>query len=141
SRSGERTLAVADLIRDAFTTSLAADELVKEIVAPNPPASSGGAYLAYKRCAPVYASAGVAAQLTMRDKSVCSQARIVLGAVGLTPIAVQQAEAILNGKEIREKEIEQAAEAAGAAADPHADLRGSGDCNRRPVRALARPAW
>ena len=139
-RSGERTLAIADLIRDAFTTSLAADELVREIVVPNLPANSGGAYLAYKRCAPVYASAGVAVQLTMRDKSVCSQARIVLGAVGLTPIAVQQAEAILNGKEIREKEIEQAAEAAAAAADPQDDMRGTADYKRHLVRALTRQA-
>src|SRR5207237_9432860 len=41
-RKGERSIAIADLIRDAFTTSLAADELVREIVVPNLPANSGG---------------------------------------------------------------------------------------------------
>ena len=139
-RGGERTIAIADLIRDAFTTSLATDELIKEVVIQVPQPSSGGAYLAFKRCAAVYASASVAAQLTLRDKSTCAQAKIVLGAVGLTPIVVKQAETILNGKEIREKEIEQAADAAAAAADPEDDMRGTADYKRQLVRALTREA-
>ena len=139
-RDGERTIAIADLIRDAFTTSLAADELIKEVVVQVPQPSSGGAYLAFKRCAAVYASASVAAQLTLRDKSTCVQAKIVLGAVGLTPIVAEEAETILNGKEIHEKEIEQAAEAAAAAADPQDDMRGTADYKRQLVRALTREA-
>src|SRR2546423_5732376 len=66
---GERTILISDFVRDAFTTSLAPNELLREILVPVPPARSGGAYLAFKRCAPVFASAGVAVQLAMRDNS------------------------------------------------------------------------
>ena len=58
----------------------------------------------------------------------------------MTPIVVKQAETILNGKEIREKEIEQAADAAAAAADPEDDMRGTADYKRQLVRALTREA-
>jgi carbon-monoxide dehydrogenase medium subunit len=139
-RSSERTIAISDLIRDAFTNSLAGDELIKQIVVPVPPAQSGGAYLAFKRCAAVYASASVAAQITMRDKSVCQQANVVLGAVGMTPVVVTQAGSVLSGKELNETAIAQAGDAAAAAADPQDDMRGTADYKRQLVRALTREA-
>ncbi len=54
----------SDFILDAYTTALQPGELITEIVVPLPAARSGGAYIALKRCAPVYASASVAVQLT-----------------------------------------------------------------------------
>ena len=53
---------------------------------------------------------------------------------------VKRADTILNGKEIREKEIEQAAEAAAVAAEPQDDMRGTADYKRQLVRALTREA-
>lgn len=137
---GERRIPLSEFIIDAFTTVLAADELVKEIIIPVSSAHSGGCYLALKRCAPVYATAGVAVQLTMRDHSICENAAIVLGAVGLMPVVVAEAAAVLRGKEIRDKEIESAAEAASAAAQPQSDMRGSADYKRQIVRALTKEA-
>ena len=56
---------LADFIKDAYTTALAHDELVSEVVVKIPPKGSGGAYLAFKRSAPVYPTASAAVQLTM----------------------------------------------------------------------------
>lgn len=137
---GGRSIAFSQFITDAFTTVLAPDELVKEVIVPVPAPRSGGAYLAFKRCAPVYATASVAVQLTMHENGVCGKASIILGAVGLMPIAVAEAEPILFGKKIGDKEIESAANAASRAAQPHDDMRGSADYKRQLVRALSQEA-
>jgi aerobic carbon-monoxide dehydrogenase medium subunit len=132
---GQRVLSLASFIQDAFTTALAPAELVREILVKTPPAKSGGAYVAFKACAPVYAAASAAAQLTLKD-GVCSAAGIFLGAVALTPVHAAEAEAALKGKPVNEKSIAAAAEAAAAASDPPADLRGSKDFKRALIRAL-----
>ena len=132
---GQRLLPVASFIQDAFTTALAPAELVREIIVKTPPAKSGGAYLAFKSCAPVYAAASAAVQLSLED-GLCAAAGIFLGAVGLTPVHAKDAEAALTGKPVSEKSIAAAAEAAAAACDPPADLRGSKDFKRALVRAL-----
>ena len=132
---GQRLLPLASFIQDAFTTALAPGELVREIIVGTPAARSGGAYFAFKACAPVYAAASAAPQLTMED-GVCSAAGIFLGAVALTPVHASQAEAALVGKPVNEKSIAAAAEAAAAASDPPADLRGSKDFKRALIRAL-----
>ena len=61
-----------------------------------PPKGSGGAYLAFKRSAPVYPTASAAVQLTM-DGDVCKSAAIALGCVGLTAIRATEGEAGLTG--------------------------------------------
>src|SRR5580704_5747336 len=81
-KNGERTVDLEDFIQDAYTTVLAHDELVSEVVVDIPVKGSGGAYLAFKRAAPVYPTASAAVQLTM-DGSVCKDVAIALGCVGL----------------------------------------------------------
>jgi aerobic carbon-monoxide dehydrogenase medium subunit len=138
-RSGERTLPLADFVKDAYTTALAPDELVKEIKVNIPPKGSGGAYLAFKRAAPVYATASAAVQLTM-DGDVCREAAIALGCVGLTAIRAEEAETALRGHPVNEKKLKTAMEAARAAADPQPDMRGSVDYKRALVAALVKRA-
>ena len=137
---GERTVGIADFVKDAYTSVLAPAELVQEIVVSVPPAMSGGAYVAFKRCAPVYASASAAVQLTLDDGKVCKDARIALGCVGLTAVVPKEAEAALRGKAITAKTVDAAADAAMAAADPQTDTRGSAEYKRVLVRALVKRA-
>ncbi len=137
--SGERTIALTDFIKDAYTTALGHDELVGEVVVETPPAGSGGAYLAFKRAAPVYPTASAAVQLTM-DGDVCCDAAIALGCVGLTPIRGKEAAAALVGKPLTEKSIASAVEAARASAEPQSDMRGSADYKRHLVGALVKRA-
>src|ERR1700726_4709694 len=63
--NGAHAIHLTDFIKDAYTTALAHDELVSEVEVKLPPKGSGGAYLAFKRSAPVYPPASAAVQLTM----------------------------------------------------------------------------
>ena len=136
---GERTVSLKDFVRDAYTTALAHDELVSEVVVKTPPKGSGGTFLAFKRSAPVYPTASAAVQLTM-DGNVCKDAAIALGCVGLTAIKAKDAEEALRGRPLTEKTIASAMEAARAAADPQSDMRGSADYKRNLVGALVKRA-
>ena len=141
---GGRSVNLEEFIKDAYTTVLAHDELVREIIVKKPPRSSGGAYLAFKRSAPVYATASVAVQVTLDGKDICKDIckdiRIVLGCVGLTAIRAKQAEAELRGKKIDDKAMQRAADAARSAAEPQGDMRGSADYKRTLVAALVKRA-
>ena len=138
-KDGERRVSLADFIKDAYTTALAHDELVKEIIVKVPPKESGGAYFAFKRCAPVYPTASAAVQLTM-EGNVCKDAAVVLGCVGLTPVRAKDAEGALRGQVIGDKAVSSAAEAARAAADPQPDMRGSANYKRALVAGLVKRA-
>jgi carbon-monoxide dehydrogenase medium subunit len=137
--NGERTVSLTDFIKDAYTTALAHDELVSEVAVKVPAAGSGGAYLAFKRSAPVYPTASAAVQLTMED-DVCKDVAIALGCVGLIPIRAEQAELALRGRTLTEKTIAGAVDVARAAADPQSDMRGSADYKRALVGALVKRA-
>jgi len=137
---GERTVKLEEFFKDAYTTVLVREELVREVVVKRPPRNSGGAYLAFKRSAPVYATASAAVQLTLEGKDTCKDIRIVLGCVGLTAIRAKQAESELRNKRIDEQSIQRAADAARETAEPQSDMRGSADYKRALVAALVKRA-
>ncbi len=139
SPRAERTVPLADFITDAYTTVLEHDELVREIVVSIPEKGSGGAYLAFKRSAPVYPTASAAVQLAM-DGDVCRDATIVLGCVGLVPVKASAAEGALRGKKIDDKVVAAAMEAVRTAADPQDDMRGSAEYKRTLAAALVKRA-
>jgi aerobic carbon-monoxide dehydrogenase medium subunit len=105
-----------------------------------PSKGSGGAHLAFKRTAPVYPTVSTAVQFTLEGKDTCKDVRIVLGCVGLTAIRAKEAEAVLRGKALNEKTVQNAAEAARAAAEPQSDMRGSADYKRTMVATLVKRA-
>jgi carbon-monoxide dehydrogenase medium subunit len=140
SAEGERTVKLEEFFKDAYTTVLGREELVREVIVKKPAKNSGGAYLAFKRSAPVYATASAAVQLMLDGKDHCKEVRIVLGCVGLTAIRAKQAEAELRGKRIDERAVSRAAEAAREAAEPQSDMRGSAEYKRALVAALVKRA-
>src|SRR5437764_6966062 len=107
---------LSDFIKDAYTTVLTHNELVSEVIVKSPPKNSGGAYLAFKRSAPVYPTASAAVQLTM-EGDICKDAAVGLGCVGLTAIKAKDAESALSGQKVTDQAIAAAVEAARAAAD------------------------
>jgi len=133
---GERTVPIASFFTGPFATSLRPDEILVEIRVPTPPAHSGGAYLKLERKVGDFATAAVAAQLTLRADGACEQAGIGLTNVGLTPIKADKAEAALRGKRLDDKTIAEGAQLAAAAAQPSEDLRGSVEYKRDLVRVL-----
>ncbi len=138
--NGERTIDINDFILDAYTTALQPGELITEISVPAPPPRSGGAYIALKRCAPVYASASVAVQLALNEDHTCRQARVYLGVLGLTASRVAAAEELLRGKAIDDRQIESVRQAVMDVAEPMADMRGSAEYKRHAAGSLAKLA-
>lgn len=138
--TSERTVPLEEFIKDAYTTVLKPGELVREVIVKVPPKSSGGAHVAFKRCAPVYATASAAVQLVLDTKNTCKDARIVLGCVGLMALRAREAEEALRGKPLDAKNVQAAADAAHEAAQPQSDMRGSAEYKRVLVGALVKRA-
>ncbi len=140
---GERTVALRDFILDAYTTALGPGELVREIVMRAPPHEDGerigGAYIAAKRCAQVYATASAAVRLTLAG-DVCRDVAIYLGAVALTPVEVTAAAEALRGRALTRETIEAAADAARSGGDPQPDMRGSAEYKCALATALVKRA-
>jgi carbon-monoxide dehydrogenase medium subunit len=134
--NGSRTVPVRDFIVDSYTTALEDAELVSEISFDIPPASSGGAYIGFKKAAPAYPAASVAMQLTLDGKGACSNVRIALGASGPTPVTSADAEAALEGKTLSDDELDKAADIIIACSDPPSDTRGSADFKRAVLKSL-----
>ncbi len=133
---GQREIPIADFFPGLFTTALEPEEILTEIKIPLPPAKSGGAYLKLERKVGDFATAGVAAQITLDDAGNCAKAGIGLTNVGMTPIKATKTEAFLAGKKLDEATIKQAAETAASESQPTDDIRGSAEYKRDLVRVL-----
>ncbi len=136
---GSRMIALSEFIEDAYATVLQPAEVIRRVRIPIPPHGSGGAYLAFKRSAQVYATASAAVQLQL-EAETCRKVRIALGCVGLTAIRATQAEGFLSGKEATAENLATAAEAAAEDAQPVSDVKGSAAYKKTLVRALVRRA-
>jgi carbon-monoxide dehydrogenase medium subunit len=136
---GERAIPIEEFVVDAYTPALEPGELVREVAVKIPPKRSGGACIAFKRAAPVYATASIAAQLTLADRDTCADARIVAGCVGLTAQRLGAAEAELRGHPVTAKTIEAAAEATMSAVEPPAGAGRSAGAAGDPRGAGPRP--
>ncbi len=134
--SGERRIPIGAFFTGPFETALRHDELLTEIRVPAPGPRSGGAYMKLERKVGDFATAAVAAQVTLAADGTCAAVGIALTNAGLTPIKASQAEAALKGKRPDEAAIKQAAQLAADAAQPEADLRGSVEYKKDMVRVL-----
>lgn len=134
---GERRIPSREFFLGLFSTALDTDEILTEIVIPRPVARSAGAYLKLERKVGDYATAGVAAQVTLDDSGGCARAGIGLTNVGAMAIAAVRAEEFLRNKPLDAATIAQASEIAAGEADPFEDRRGSADYKRDVVRVLA----
>ena len=134
--SGERRIPIGEFFTGPFETTLRRDELLTEIRVPAPAPRSGGSYMKLERKVGDFATAAVAAQVTLAADGTCAAVGIALTNVGLTPIKASKAEAAIRGKRPDESAIKEAAQFAADAAQPEADLRGSVEYKKDMVRVL-----
>src|ERR1700751_1358613 len=137
---GERIIPIERFFVTVFTTDLQHDEIVTEIRIPTPPARSGGAYFKLERKVGDFATAAVAAQLTLDADGTCKKVGIALTNVGATPVKAAKAENFLTEKKMEESNIAQAAQLAAEEAQPSSDLRGPEEYKRGLVKELTRRA-
>jgi aerobic carbon-monoxide dehydrogenase medium subunit len=135
-----RSLNVEDLFVDFYTTSLAEDEIITQIVVPPLPPKSGIEYIRFSSSSVVdKPSAGVAVRLTLAQDSV-QEARVVLGCVGSTPVRARKAEASLSEKKLTAELAFEAGKMASQECSPTSDLRGSEQYKRAIIGTLVKRA-
>jgi carbon-monoxide dehydrogenase medium subunit len=139
---GERSIRVEEFFTGPGETARTSDEILKVIMIPKPDALSSGCYLKLmRRQAMDLALVGVAVCLALdKQKKICTEARIALGAVAPTPIRVPEVEAHLVNKAIDEKLITEAARVAGMQCRPISDIRASREYRCSMVEVLTRRA-
>jgi carbon-monoxide dehydrogenase medium subunit len=140
SNKGKRTIPLDEFFVGPGKTALGIDELLLEIEIPTPVSPSAGCYLRHTTREEMdIAVVGVGCFLTPSAQGdQIESARLALGAVAPTPVRVPGAERLLEGNELTEGRIEQAAETAAETADPISDLRASSEYRRELVRVLTR---
>ena len=134
--SGERMIPITEFFIGPFESTLAQNEILTEIRIPASNGNSGGAYFKLERKVGDYATAAVAAQVTLDRSSNCTHTGIGLTNVGLTPIKATAAEESLMGEPLDDTNIRQAAQLASEEADPEIDRRGSEEYKRALVKTL-----
>lgn len=136
SPRGSRTVEGDVFYRDAYTTTLAEDEMITGIRVPVPAPGSSGAYLKLERRAGDFAVASVAIDIELDQDERCLASRVAFGAAGLTPIRAAAAETVLQGETLTGATIAAARAGAIAAVDPLSDVRGSAEYKRAVCGAL-----
>ena len=139
SKRGERWLSAAEFFVDLFETALEPDELLVEIDLPPLPARTGYAFGEISRRQGDYALVGVAAVVTLDERDLCQQARLVYFSVGDGPVEAHQVATILKGQPLTAEAIQAAAEAAATQdIDPPGDIHASAKYRRHLAKVLAR---
>ncbi len=142
SQKGERTLPLESFFTGPGETALEQNEILKEILLPNPPPNSKGVYLKLgRRKAMDLAVVNVAVLLTINSKTgICERARVALGAVAPTPVRAKEAEKILEGTLLENQLIQKAGELAKHACSPISDIRASSEYRKEMVGVLVEKA-
>ncbi len=94
--SGSRSIAVADLIADAFATALAENELITSISVPTLAANQRAEYAKMAHPASFYAVVGGAVVVTM-DGDRCTAASVAVGGLTPRPVKAPSVEQALAG--------------------------------------------
>lgn len=131
----EREIMVEDFITSPHICALEPDEIAVEITIPIQ--AGRGKYIKHMlRAEGDLALVGVAVYLNFDANSVCSEAKIALGAVAPTPFRARKAEKLLIGKTLDSSVIEAAACAASEEARPIDDIRSTAEYRSEMVKVL-----
>lgn len=136
---GVREVPVEEIPTAPGKTSLARDEIVTSFFFPARPKRSGDAYQRFTpRTEMDIAVTGVAINLTLDEKDVCTTARVAIGAVAPTALLVKEAGAALVGTKVDDAAIEKMVAAVRAACKPIDDKRGTKEFRIEVTGVLAK---
>jgi aerobic carbon-monoxide dehydrogenase medium subunit len=139
SKSGQRMVAIDELITGAYETSLAADELLMAVEIPVLSKSQRAAYVKFQTHE--RPTLGLALVLDL-DGDTIKKARAVVGSVSPKPSRSDKTDAALVGLRSQvEKQLNDAATILADAADPVDDLQGSGEYKRHLIGVFLKRAF
>jgi CO/xanthine dehydrogenase FAD-binding subunit len=137
--NGRREVPVESVATGPGRTSLKRDEFIVEFRLPKRPPRSSDAYLRFiPRTEMDIAVVGVGVSLTLDTAGVCTDARVVLGAVAPTAVVVDAAAAALIGHKLDDATLAALDQAARRACKPIDDKRGTIDYRTKVAGVLAR---
>jgi xanthine dehydrogenase FAD-binding subunit len=137
SAQQRREVAVTELFLGPGRIAIEPGELLTEVLLPPPTPRSATAYLRFTpRREMDIAIAGAGTWIGLDTRGIVSAARIVLAAVGPTPLRAEQAEAVLIGERPTRALLAEAGKLAADAARPISDTRASADYRRTLVSVL-----
>ena len=138
---GEREIPLAHFFKDFYETTLAPDEILTELIVPDPAPGSRSSYLKYiSRSSEDRPCVGMAVVVKNEPDGSCQELRLVAGAVSEIPQEIESAEAMARGKRLTDSLIEEIAGAYAAGIEPLSDLRGSAWYRKQIIRVMARRA-
>jgi carbon-monoxide dehydrogenase medium subunit len=136
---GEREIPVTQLFKGFYETVLAPDEILTELIVPDPASGSRSSYLKYiSRSSEDRPCVGMAVVVENEPDGSCKDLRLVAGAVSEIPQEIESAEAMARGKHLNDSLIEEIAGAYATGIEPLSDLRGSSWYRKQIIRVMAR---
>jgi carbon-monoxide dehydrogenase medium subunit len=138
--NGERTLNADDFFLGTFTTALEPGEIVTEIRLPLPPARTGSAYTKLANKASHYAVAGCAALISLGGDGTCEAASVVITGAATMPTRASAVEAALQGRQLSESVVAEAAARAADGLELMEDIHGSKAYRAQMAGVMARRA-
>jgi carbon-monoxide dehydrogenase medium subunit len=139
--NGRREAPVEAIVVGPGQTSLAKGEFIVEFHIPKPKPHQADAYLRFiPRTEMDIAVVGCAVNVTLDGDGVCTDARVVLGAVAPTQLIVEPAAAALKGHRLDDQTLAALDLAAQRAAQPITDKRGTIEYRTKVAGVLARRA-
>jgi CO/xanthine dehydrogenase FAD-binding subunit len=139
--NGRREVPVGSIPTGPGRTSLRPDEFIVEFHLPKRPPRSADAYLRFiPRTEMDIAVVGAGVSVTLDPGGVCTDARVVLGAVAPTAILVPDAAAALIGHTLDETALAALDQAARRACKPIDDKRGTIEYRTKVAGVIARRA-
>ena len=140
SPRGERVIAAAEFFTFAYSTALASDEILTEVIFPVLAEHRAGVYLKLERVAGDFAIASAAVQLSLDDNGICAEVGIGVTGGHSVPTKGVAVEELLRGKKITPELIAAAGQLIQADADPIEDMRGSAAYKKKVLGAILRRA-
>jgi len=140
STAGERLIPVADFFQGFYTTALAQDEILAEVIIPRGSATTRMAYTKYRsRSSEDRPCAAVAAVANLND-GICTDLHLAVGAACEVPRRLAEVEALAEARALTEKLIHEIADGYAEAIETLEDLRGSSWYRTEMIRVFVRRA-
>jgi len=136
SADNEREVAAADFFVGLLTTDIAADEMLVEVLFPEPKPPTGVCFIEVARRRGDFALAGVAAILRLDEEGHCADLRLALCGVGETPVEASGAAAALVGQRLTDKTIAAVAAEVQELIEPSGNVHASPDYQRHIAGVL-----
>jgi carbon-monoxide dehydrogenase medium subunit len=134
---GAREIPLGEFFTDYYETTLAPDEVLTEILVPEPAEGTRATYLKFiTRSSEDRPCVGVAATLRLDERGACEDVRVVVGAVAGTPQRFPEAEAQARGERPSAALFKAIGDAYAQAIDPIEDMRGSAWYRKRMIGVL-----